>query len=216
MGINQLDNVKGLKISELNCRSFFKKRAEIMYAFEKVNILGLTETWLDARYDDQFVEWKGTQVLRLDRSNSKGGGVACFIDEDLSAYTSVLDELSTCISEPDLELLSLNIEKPGNRHRIIMVAYRPPNGSINNFIGKIQEVLISPILNNNEIWNIGDFNIDVKNREDAKCKSLYSLCRENGLRVLIHDTTRPNFNGGTSIDNMLTNCEQVAASAWCV
>ena len=100
MGINQLDNVKGLKIAEVNCRSFFKK-AEIMHAFEKVNILGLTETWLDARYDDQIIEWKEKRVFRLDRSNSKGGGVVCFIDEDLSAYTSVLDEL--CISEPDLE-----------------------------------------------------------------------------------------------------------------
>ena len=61
-----------------------------------------------------------------------------------------------------------------------MVAYRPPNGSINNVIGKIQEVLISPILNNNEIWNIGDFNIDVKNREDAKCKSLCSFVERIG------------------------------------
>ena len=77
--------IKGLHLLHLNVNSLLPKIDELRYIakFSKAAIIGITESKLDNYILDSEIQIDNYQILRCDR-NRKGGGVACYVRNDLS------------------------------------------------------------------------------------------------------------------------------------
>ena len=65
---------------------------------------------------------------------------------------------------------------------------------------------------NCELWILGDFNINVKQCESGNSRKLNEWCRESSCKNLFSTCTRPTFQGGTTIDLILTKSHHVSES----
>ena len=83
---------KGLKIMHLNVRSIGNKLEliKILLLKRSIDILALTETWLDESWHDLELTIPGYNLFRQDRSSNiqarprVGGGIAIYSREDLN------------------------------------------------------------------------------------------------------------------------------------
>ena len=73
---------KGIKIAHLNIRSLKNKTADLEQFLRSnpYDLLGISETWLDADISSDTISIDGYKFERLDR-NTLGGGVGCYINE---------------------------------------------------------------------------------------------------------------------------------------
>ena len=90
--LSELQHVKGLKIIHMNIRSLLPKIDQIrtLLINSKIDIIILSETWLNASIDSQMVNIPGYSLIRHDRSfgskskTKRGGGLSIYINEALS------------------------------------------------------------------------------------------------------------------------------------
>ena len=58
---------KGLKIGHVNARSWLKKRDETFYVMRNIDVLGVSETWLNSTHTDSQICMDGYGMIRGDR-----------------------------------------------------------------------------------------------------------------------------------------------------
>ena len=84
----------------------------------------------------------------------------------------------------------------------ISCLYRPPMGKHKN----CQDFLKSIYRNNKrELWLLGDFNVDYLDRTSADRLKYIRIFQATGLKQYITKFTRPNKQGGTCLDWIVTN-----------
>ena len=212
--IASLNEAKGLKIVQLNCRSIYGKIDEINCLYKDVDILSCSETWLTDKITDHMVSILNMEIFRWDRQNglrngvrkSKGGGVACYINNKLGLDCRIMSDLT--FTNSDIELLTLQCVHTFGKKVYIMTLYRPPDGSIKNFFEILNKLLDDNPLLNSEFWLMGDFNIDFLKRQDMKTKTLHEFLRVNGLRQHITLPTRLSGFGKSCIDFIISNIDE--------
>ena len=99
--------------------------------------------------------------ITSDSFGTHRGGLACYLSNSLSPDTQLL--VPICVTTPDIELLVLKISCKGKKTRIICTVYRPPDGDVDSLLHALENALLVYDLSNNEIWIVGDFNIDYLN-----------------------------------------------------
>ena len=129
---------KGLKFVHVNCRSIYPKLAQIEILFSEYDFISCTETWLTKAYPDSLVSIPDRIIFRSDRS-TRGGGVCIYVRSDLGSYCKI-DTKST-FSSSDLEIVTVDLTKPGLKHLRICTIYRPPRGDHKRCIDKLTEIL---------------------------------------------------------------------------
>ena len=82
------DLPSGLKIGQWNIRSLNEcKHEQLKHLFRdpgrEVDILGITETWLECNTSNELVAIKGYNIERRDRPSDPHGGVLMYINEDI-------------------------------------------------------------------------------------------------------------------------------------
>jgi hypothetical protein len=115
----------GLNIAHINCRSLLPKLDEISYIMNSanVNVLCLTETWLDDTVCDSDIFIDGYTLFRNDRGG-RGGGVAIYVQNNVK----FLDRSITLQNE--IEAVFVEVETQSNDPNILLSCiYRPPNSS---------------------------------------------------------------------------------------
>ena len=67
------------------------------------DIIGLTETWLSSRSNNQLLHYPGYFIIRRDRNAippakkpKKDGGILLYAKSDLEVYVQVLETYSKC------------------------------------------------------------------------------------------------------------------------
>ena len=114
-----------------NIRSILNrnKKEELLgiLAENKIDILGITESWTHAEVGDAEINLTGYQVFRRDRkmdnsNKTKGGGVLIYVRENLIAY-EIHDFDAQC------EALWVGVRNKSLGEIIIGVCYRSPNAS---------------------------------------------------------------------------------------
>ena len=70
----------------------------------------------------------GWTLYRLDMPNKKGGGVCIYVASKWAKYITLLPDLSN--TDTDVEILSLQMNKPMLRKLLIGCVYRPPTGKM--------------------------------------------------------------------------------------
>ena len=82
-------------------------------------VIGISESKLDDTILDSEITIEGYQILRCDM-NRHGGGIACYIREDIGYNTK------ECISK-NIEYIIFDILLPKTKPFSIGIFYRPPN-----------------------------------------------------------------------------------------
>ena len=146
-------NKKGLHFLHISINSLLPKIDELKCIANKTKaaIIGITESKLDHTVPDLEVNLPGYDILRCGR-NRNGGGVACYIRKDLCFHTRALN----C---KEIENTIFDILLPKSKPINIGVFYRPPNQA--NFMELIVKSFSLLNLKDNEIYLLGDFNINL-------------------------------------------------------
>ena len=205
------NNTKGIKIYHVNTRSICRKVSQLHVLYSEADFLGCSETWLDNRITNSIIDIPGMTCFRKDRKSNIqdykihiiGGGACLYVANKWRDFTVVLD-YGTKIST-DFEILTIEVNKPHHKKMIISVIYKPPKGKIEKCITVLKEILSRFENRSEEVWILGDLNVDYLKRDCPKTVLLNDFLRKAGLKQQIHDITRPNKSGGTCIDYILTN-----------
>ena len=214
----------GINIIHLNVASLMgahklemlKKQVER----SEVDVFCASETWLHEGIPDGLVELKGYNLTRLDRmwaeiqahtKSKKGGGLICYVKNDLDYNEYRYSFLNN--SSRDLEMQWVSLEVKNMKRIVIINVYRPPKGDYKAGCKLIHEAIKRADLKDNvEIFLMGDFNIDLKDRSSKATRELKTTTELWGLRPLFNKITRPNGSKGSCIDNIFTNSGHIAAS----
>ena len=143
---------RGMHILHININSLLPKINELREIAKKTNatVIGVTESKLDDSINNSELHIVGYSILRCDR-NRKGGGVACYIRNDICFnreyhFSDEIEYIFSKIFIPNVKPISIGI------------FYRPPNE--NMFFDKLINSN-SIDVNKNEIYVLGDFNINL-------------------------------------------------------
>ena len=207
-------NNKGLHFLHLNINSLLPKVDELRNIAEKTraSVIGITESKLDSSIFDSEINIAGYDVLRKDR-NRHGGGVVCYIRNDLSF--NVLSAFPL-----EIENIFIDILLPKAKPFTVGLFYRPPSDS--NFLDSISCDFDKLLPNQREIHILGDFNINtlidgisiLGKKENVKLaasapssigKRYNEFCNTYSLKQLIESETRITCQSSSLIDHILTN-----------
>ena len=134
----------------------------------------------------------------------KGGGVCCYINTSIKFTHQEFDNLNC--SNKDIENHHILIEQPSIKKCILLNIYRPPQGNIDNFTEKILNNIT--YLNNKypnaEIIMLGDFNLNVIDKNSDDARHVKWIEQATGLKQYIDGITRYS-NNNSSIDLLFTN-----------
>ncbi len=114
----------GLKVAHINVRSLYPKIDEIRYllADASLDILCITEAWLDKTITDSQIKVNGYLVERNDR-NRHGGGVVIYIRDTIDY------DLREDLDHSNIESLWLQCKLSSDSHVLICALYRPPSAT---------------------------------------------------------------------------------------
>lgn len=106
-GIDLLKGKKGLKIASLNVRSLVSKieQIEVLLSDEKLDLLGVSESWLKPSVTNNIVRIDNYKIYRWDRqANKRGGGVCVYVSRRIKVDAQINEKLN--ISDKDIELFT--------------------------------------------------------------------------------------------------------------
>ena len=172
----------------VNCQSIFKKHDQLSKLYKNCEVICCSKNWLTSKLYDGLIDIPGKTIFQLDRegNNVKKSGV-WYLDNRLSTHCKINSDKSKY--SPDFELLCPNITKPGLRFMTIICIYRPPCGKIKPCIDYLKNLFTCT---RNELWILGDFNVDFLDRNNDDLTKFLPLFKIFGLKQLINDIARPN------------------------
>ena len=198
----------GLHFIHVNINSLIPKIDELRSIAKNTNaaVIGITESKLDETVHNSEITIENYVLIRKDR-NRKGGGVACYIRDDIN-FTE------KNIFKQDIEHILVDILLPKTKPFTVGIFYRPPNN--NTFIENITEDFSKLHTENYDLFILGDMNINIsKNRTNCINTTVCPLFNKYkeflstfGLKQLISSPTRVTCNTSSLIDHVLTNAEE--------
>ena len=204
--------MKGLHLLHLNANSLLPEINELRYIAKLSNttVIGITESKLGNCILDSEIKIDNYQILHCDR-NRKGGGVACYVRNDLS-YTEK-DFFPEKIENIFFENLL-----PKTKPISVRIIYRPPNQ--NNLLQTLNENFAKLDTLKKELYILSDFNKKLyqhQNHTGCKNNTLVSkavsndvknylqFCTMFGLSQIIKSPTRVTCSSTSLIDNILAS-----------
>ncbi len=198
---------KGLKIAHLNIQGILQKvdYLDILLHDNNVDVLCVSETWLTNNIDDSEVMINGYNLCRLDRSNGKmRGGVMCYIKENLCFKQNV------DIHDDEVESIFVEINLPNTKPVAVGTIYRPPDSTV-DYIDKLDELFQKCNIIYDDVYILGDFNLDIHKKYE--CKKVSNLSKNSQMCQLITDYTRVTENSKTTIDLIFVSRPELIISS---
>ena len=210
----EIFNKRGLHFLHINVNSLLPKIEEmrLIAKLSKATVIGISESKLDNTVPDSEVSIEGYNLLRYDR-NRHGGGVACYVRNDICYSTK-------CIFSSLIENITIDILLPQSKPITIGILYRPP--SQHDFLEKLSESLKSIKLEDNELYILGDLNYNLLQNGEyifdnlrnsvtrtiaSEIKHYMEFCAVFGLKQMIRSPTRITCSTSTLIDHILCNSD---------
>ncbi len=187
-----------LKLVHYNCESLRNKVNILEAECKEFDIVGITETWLNEKIDNEKLEIKGYKTpIRKDRDDG-WGGVALYIKDELY-YKRRLD-----LENPQLEAIWVEITQ-NNKTLLVCCIYRPPNSRAAYWQlleDNIEHVkLQNP---NKDLLMMGDLNCDVSKNNSKLSQILAGF----NMKQLITKHTHITKKSRTLIDIIACTCPE--------
>ena len=166
----------------------------MMVKEDSIDILCLTETWLESDVSNTFIQIEGFNVYRKDRER-KGGGTAIYVREEYASSQIMQNDGN------EVDDLWVNIQVRKNRSFVVGSLYRPPKASVQS-IQYIEERFREAISLRKTLYILGDFNDDQSKLKSNKMKPVLDRL---GLHQLIKSATRITPDSQTVLDLLISN-----------
>jgi hypothetical protein len=162
-----------------------------------IDIISLTETWLDSENKFEILSIKNYNSFAASRvSGKKGGGILVYIHKNYPSFAveSVVND--------NIELLLVKIIAGSNEYHVLTI-YRPPNGDLNVFVEMFEEVVLK--VNRDKLIINGDMNLNVLNANEMDIKNYLDMLTSLNLFIKNKAVTRLNpITGiGTLLDHVI-------------
>ena len=194
-----------LKIAHLNVCHLMPSIDEVNVMLEKydLDILCLSETFLNSDIDSRFLMFPGYIVERLDRK-SHGGGV-CVIYRDAMRG----DTVNIPTTGSALEALWMSF---GGRSPFMLgTLYRPPKSPVTPVLNDLQGQLTSILVHHQPTYILGDLNLDVSQPATPGVKRYLEILDELSLTQLIKTPTRTTSTSATIIDHVIVSRQDLVS-----
>ena len=210
--LEKLSTKKGFKIVHLNVRSLVKKIDQVRLLLQdvKIDVFSVSETWLQPHLSTGLFEVSGFQMFRQDRKTvtkqgkgKRGGGLVTYVNNELASSCEPLIDLD--ISNGHVEAHWVYIHKPNCKDVIVCNVYRPPNGDLQKAITYLDDCLKTVNLRKMDVFMLGDFNVNYKNKKSPEYKKFHFFAQSNSLSQHINTVTRNTNKTQSLIDLILTN-----------
>lgn len=196
-----------MRVAHLNARSLIPHFAEIRQLIHEngIEIMCITETWLNDNIPADAVYINGFELYREDRcaDGSRGGGVCVYVSNTCKIKVSKINSPK----RDSFEQLWLKISGK-NINVALGTIYRPPGKNVAMFIDQLDDTLsnISPSFE--DIFILGDININLFNLNNPldKCLDAY------GMSQILDEPTRIAKNTQTLIDPIYVSNLEVVTS----
>ena len=192
-----------------NQSNFDALSVELKKYKNKISVIALCETNINLDHKNLYpLEGYESHYQTKINGKSKGSGLGLYIREEF-----IFEELpSLCITTANIEALFVKITN--TKEEITMgVVYRPPNGSLKQFLLEIEKILIK--LPKDHVYLAGDFNINLHDIDENNYASKFDrTILEHGFAPSISLWTHcmPNHRE-TCIDNIFTNAFESISSS---
>ena len=216
ISLDSLKSAKGLKVCHLNARSILNKIDQFRLHFEKsgIDVITVSETWLTKGISSSILQMHNYKLFRWDRSFfndtdtnvKKGGGLLIFVRDDLNFEAYADDSRNIC--SKDCELQRLELRSDVQKNIVIFNLYRPPSGSVKNFIDHLTVIRENESnVISTEVVFLGDFNINYRTKKADDTKKLIGWQNKFGYTQLIKTNTRTAKKSKSIIDLIITDIE---------
>ena len=198
-------NAPILSLFHANVRSLNRNFQELHNCLNIIespfSIVALTETWLNES-NESLNSLSNYTSINAVRKNRVGGGISLYINESLKFKKYPLHQMNQIIECLFIEIICPN---PSN-NIVIGVIYRPPSGSISDFIVAMSDILNHIHSKRKTCYLLGDFNIDLyKYHSNPDTAEFFDLLYSYSFIPLIDKATRVSSSTASVIDNIFTN-----------
>lgn len=164
-----------------------------------VDVICVTESWLNDRIDNPLLTIEGYNIVRHDRKGRLGGGILIFIKEGMR-YT-LLEKSVDQTGVPNAEYLAIEILL-GNEKLFFVGMYNPPEVNCTDVI----DCLLSKYgTHYSNLFVTGDLNTNLLNHNSIKTTQLTSLLSIHNMFSLGSEPTFYHKYGSSQLDLMLFN-----------
>ncbi len=203
VGMNEL--CEGLKLAHLNIRSLrntahFLQLKELVRT-NRIDVLTISETWLNTTVTNKKLEIDGYKLHRLDRLYKKGGGVCAYVRKNIKS--SVIKEL-TLIFDTSFHQLWINLQYKKTKSLLACVCYRPPDCPLDCFENSLKPQYVHALSMRKSIIILGDLNCNMLDTTRREFKSLTEMTSELNLKQIIESPTRITDISQSLIDVIFT------------
>ena len=136
--------------------------------------------------------------------------ITVYINKEHSSHCEPLLELDA--SNENIEIRLILIHRPNCKNVIVCNVYRPPNGNLDKAMRYISDCLKTLNLGKMDLFILGVFNINYKNKSSANYKNLHFLIQSNGISQYINTITSNTDMTKSLIDLAITNSKFVSKS----
>nr|CAH7762042.1 unnamed protein product [Callosobruchus chinensis] len=187
-----------LSVGHLNIQSIVPKLCDLRFYLEneKLDILGISETWLTDMVTSDVLYIEGYSLIRKDREVGRGGGVLIYIKDSLK-YQAIdvsgnIEQLFVKINCRDYNF-------------VLGVAYKPPTVNYKYFIDSLEVSFTIASTHSENILFLGDVNINFLSADSVATKYFNSMLTSLGLNQLVSEPTHITDHSTSLIDIVLTN-----------
>ncbi|XP_062701994.1 uncharacterized protein LOC109419486 isoform X1 [Aedes albopictus] len=189
--------------SQSICARKFSKLDELrqIALSSSVDIICVTESWLNDKITDSLLTIEGYKIIRHDRKGRLGGGVLLFIKDEI--HFQLLEKSQ---DQPGLQVSEyVAVEIAIGSEKICLVAmYNPPNV---NCATSVDKVLSDYGTRYNDIFFAGDFNTNLLNLGSIRTREFLSMLAIHNVYSIGSAPTFFHKDGSSQLDLMLTSSE---------
>jgi len=198
---------KGLKFAHINIQSLGNKidHIKLLLQCNNIDLLYVTETWLNDNYSDDDINVNGYNLCRLDREGIMShGGIICYIKEGISY------KIISKFNDDLVEALWVEINLPQTPSILTCGVYRKPDSRA-EYLTRLNSLFQEVTNEYDDVVIFGDFNLDIS--KPCNAKKINSLANHSNLRQLIKDYTRITETTKSKLDlAFVSNVNRIASS----
>ena len=189
---NNNNNPNQFSLINYNISSFHQNGTEFESLLDSVDkkfqCIVISETW-NNEMNSELCKIPNYNEFHTIRSGedvcTRSGGISVFCSQEIQA--SKKDNLSTCTV--NIETCVVQFEYLKNNY-VVLAVYRPCQGSKNDFLLELDQIINSIELNNCKVFVVGDFNLNLLDLEDSHTVEFASKLFSRSFIPLINKPTR--------------------------